>query len=203
MASSPEASPVVVKATTVPLMFMRSAAAVLPALKAPARPCTLQSPPLIAPLICTLVSVKPLATPDSSTLALNSPATTRLLSPAASMRLAPAALLVQLATLTLTLLPRAISSESVTAPALRLKSAVPGMFSAAPLTLPTFRLATLPAKLAAPLRSALARLSAPTALLVVMPVRANWPPAGFTMDTPLADVVPLSCSKKPAPCATS
>ncbi len=55
-ARSPEASPLTSNCTSGPLMFMRQAAAVLPAVIELPRPCTLQRPPLIAPPTCTVVS---------------------------------------------------------------------------------------------------------------------------------------------------
>ena len=110
------------------------------------------------------------------------------------MRLAPAVLLVQDATVTLRLLLRAASRVSVTAPALKLKSLPEATLITAWRTWPRVRLATLAWKVAVPLRSALPRLSAPTALSALMPVSATVPPAGLTSDTLVALLVPLSCS---------
>ena len=119
---------------------------------------------------------------------------TRLLSPAASMRLAPVAVLAQAATLTLRLAVRAASRVSVTVPALRLNSVPAATLMVAWLTWPSVRLVTLARKLALPVRLALPRFKAPTALLALMPVSATGLLSGLTSDTLDALLVPLSCS---------
>ena len=110
------------------------------------------------------------------------------------MRLAPGALLAQAVTLRLRLALRATSRVSVTLPALTLKSLPAATLMLAWLTWPKVRLATLDKKLALPLRLALPRFNAPTALLALMPVSATGLLSGLTSDTAVALLVPLSCS---------
>ncbi len=122
-----------------------------------------------------------------------SPVVVRLLMAAASTRLAPAALALQEATFSATVALRASSTLSLTCPALRVNAAPPATLMLAWLTCPSVSVPTLPAKLALPLRSALASDSVPTALSALMPVSATWAP--LTRLTLLSEVVPVSCSR--------